>query len=103
MSTITRGIDGMSLALLRRNDAAAEHGGRRRLANAPPGLLTFLGYRIGTPLVMAIHLAEYGRNPAGGNTRFINDILLSAPPQCCGAVCLHHRGGADAAPSGWQG
>lgn len=68
MSTITRGIDGMSLALFTEMTPPpnTEGGG---LANAPAGsgLLILWATVFGTPLgIMAgIYLAEYGRKSAG--------------------------------------
>lgn len=82
-STVTRGIDGMSLALFTEMTPPpnTEGGG---LANAivGSGLLILWATVIGTPLgIMAgIYLAEYGRKSVLAETvRFINDILLSAP------------------------
>lgn len=82
-STVTRGIDGMSLALFTEMTPPpnTEGGG---LANAivGSGLLILWATIIGTPLgIMAgIYLAEYGRkSPLAEIIRFINDILLSAP------------------------
>lgn len=82
-STVTRGIDGMSLALFTEMTPPpnTEGGG---LANAivGSGLLILWATVIGTPLgIMAgIYLAEYGRKSLLAEIiRFINDILLSAP------------------------
>ncbi|MDE9458545.1 phosphate ABC transporter permease PstA [Xenorhabdus bovienii] len=82
-STVTKGIDGMSLALFTEMTPPpnTEGGG---LANAivGSGLLIFWATVFGTPLgIMAgIYLAEYGRRSwLAEVTRFINDILLSAP------------------------
>ncbi|MDX7998688.1 phosphate ABC transporter permease PstA [Xenorhabdus sp. Reich] len=82
-STVTKGIDGMSLALFTEMTPPpnTEGGG---LANAivGSGLLIFWATVFGTPLgIMAgVYLAEYGRRSWLAETiRFINDILLSAP------------------------
>ncbi|MGJ0577591.1 phosphate ABC transporter permease PstA [Xenorhabdus bovienii] len=82
-STVTKGIDGMSLALFTEMTPPpnTEGGG---LANAivGSGLLIFWATVLGTPLgIMAgIYLAEYGRRSWLAEViRFINDILLSAP------------------------
>ncbi|MBS0848054.1 phosphate ABC transporter permease PstA [Citrobacter sp. JGM124] len=82
-STVTRGIDGMSLSLFTEMTPPpnTEGGG---LANAivGSGLLILWATVVGTPLgIMAgIYLAEYGRKSALAEViRFINDILLSAP------------------------
>ncbi|CAM3815812.1 phosphate ABC transporter permease PstA [Xenorhabdus thuongxuanensis] len=83
ISTVTKGIDGMSLALFTEMTPPpnTEGGG---LANAivGSGLLIFWATVFGTPLgIMAgIYLAEYGRRSwLAEIIRFINDILLSAP------------------------
>ncbi|MGL4487080.1 MAG: phosphate ABC transporter permease PstA [Yersinia sp. (in: enterobacteria)] len=82
-STITKGIDGMSLALFTEMTPPPNAAGGG-LANAivGSGLLILWATVIGTPLgIMAgIYLAEYGRKSWMAEiTRFINDILLSAP------------------------
>ncbi|MBC8953279.1 phosphate ABC transporter transmembrane protein [Xenorhabdus sp. PB62.4] len=83
ISTVTKGIDGMSLALFTEMTPPpnTEGGG---LANAivGSGLLIFWATVFGTPLgIMAgVYLAEYGRRSwLAEIIRFINDILLSAP------------------------
>lgn len=82
-STVTKGIDGMSLNLFTEMTPPpnTEGGG---LANAivGSGLLILWATVIGTPLgiLAGIYLAEYGRKSwLASITRFINDILLSAP------------------------
>ena len=81
--TVRLGIGGLSIATFTQMTPApqAEDGG---LANAIFGSLVMvtLATAIGTPIgVMAgVYLAEYGqRTWLGRSTRFINDILLSAP------------------------
>jgi phosphate transport system permease protein len=81
--TIRLGIGGINLAVFTEMTPPpqADTGG---LANAIFGSLMMVGAAtlIGTPVgVMAgIYLAEYGRKGwLGSTTRFINDILLSAP------------------------
>ncbi len=82
-STVTKGMDGMSLALFTEMTPPpnTEGGG---LANAivGSGLLILWATVIGTPIgiLAGIYLAEYGRKSwLAEVTRFINDILLSAP------------------------
>lgn len=82
-STVTKGVDGMSLALFTEMTPPpnTEGGG---LANAivGSGLLILWATVIGTPLgiLAGVYLAEYGRRSwLAEITRFINDILLSAP------------------------
>ncbi|WP_088279423.1 phosphate ABC transporter permease PstA [Ideonella sp. A 288] len=81
--TVRLGVGGLNLAVFTEMTPPpqAETGG---LANAIFGSLTMVGLAtlIGTPIgVMAgIYLAEYGQKTwLGSATRFINDILLSAP------------------------
>lgn len=81
--TIRLGIGGMALSIFTEMTPPpqAETGG---LANAIFGSLMMVGLAtaVGTPVgVMAgIYLAEYGQKGwLGSTTRFINDILLSAP------------------------
>ena len=81
--TFARGIGGMSWSLLTQSTPApnAEGGG---LANAIVGsiMMVTLATLLGTPIGIfaGIYLGEYGkRGWLGQTTRFINDILLSAP------------------------
>ncbi|WP_293997164.1 phosphate ABC transporter permease PstA [Sphaerotilus sp.] len=83
VETIRMGLGGLTLATFTEMTPPpqAETGG---LLNAIFGSLTMVGLAtlIGTPIgVMAgVYLAEYGQtNWLGRATRFINDILLSAP------------------------
>jgi phosphate transport system permease protein len=81
--TIRLGFGGLALATFTETTPPpmAETGG---LSNAIYGSFVMVGLAtlIGTPIGMlaGIYLVEYGRNGWLGNaTRFINDILLSAP------------------------
>lgn len=80
--TVRLGFAGLTLATFTQSTPAPkEEGG---LANAIFGSLLLVGLAtaIGTPVgIMAgVYLAEYGqRSWLGRSTRFINDILLSAP------------------------
>lgn len=84
LSTVVQlGIDGLSLSLFTEMTPppGAESGG---LLNAIVGslILVGLGTLIGTPvgILAGIYLAEYGRYTwLGRVTRFVNDLLLSAP------------------------
>jgi phosphate transport system permease protein len=81
-STITKGVDGMSLALF--TEMTPPPGSSGGLANAIAGsaLMVLWATVIGTPLgiLAGIYLAEYGRKSwVAVVVRFINDILLSAP------------------------
>ena len=76
------GIAGLSLSVF--TQMTPPPGSAGGLANAIFGsvLMVSLATLIGTPIgiLAGVYLAEYGRNTALGHvTRFINDILLSAP------------------------
>jgi phosphate transport system permease protein len=81
--TVRLGVGGIALATFVQSTPPpnVEGGG---LANAivGSGVMVFLGTAVGTPIgiLAGIYLAEYGRDTWLGHiTRFINDILLSAP------------------------
>lgn len=81
--TLTLGVGGLNAALFTESTPPpnAEGGG---LANAIVGslLMVSLATGLGTPIgiLAGIYLAEYGQRSWFGHlTRFINDILLSAP------------------------
>jgi phosphate transport system permease protein len=81
--TLVLGVGGISLATFTESTPApnAEGGG---LANAIVGslIMVLLATALGTPIGVfaGVYLAEYGqRGWLGSATRFINDILLSAP------------------------
>jgi len=83
LETVRLGIGGLSVATFIESTPPpnADGGG---LANAIVGslIMVLLGTGVGTPIgiLAGIYLAEYGRNTLLGHvTRFINDILLSAP------------------------
>jgi phosphate transport system permease protein len=83
VETVRLGVGGMALSLFTQMTPPpqAESGG---LANAVFGSLAMvtLATLLGTPIgvLAGIYLAEYGqRGWLGSATRFINDILLSAP------------------------
>ena len=106
-STVTKG-DGRHVAgAVHRNDTAAEYR-RRGLANAivGSGLLILWATVIGTPLgiLPGIYLAEYGRKSwLAEVTRFINDILLSAPSIVSDCLFTPFVVMQMQHPSGWAG
>jgi phosphate transport system permease protein len=80
--TVVLGIGGMTWATLSQMTPPPNEAGG--MANALWGsfLMVILATFVGTPIgIMAgIYLAEYGtRGALGATTRFVNDILLSAP------------------------
>ncbi|TSA16489.1 MAG: phosphate ABC transporter permease PstA [Betaproteobacteria bacterium] len=82
LTVLQLGVSGLSLGLFTMMTPAPQSAGG--LANAIVGSLITVGLAtlIGTPVgIMAgVYLGEYGHNTWLGNvTRFINDILLSAP------------------------
>ncbi len=82
-TTVHLGIGGMSWQLFTQSTPAPDTAGGG-LANAIVGSFIMVGMAtlVGTPLgVMAgVFLAEYGRGSwLAGVTRFLNDVLLSAP------------------------
>ncbi len=81
-TTLQLGIGGLSLSLFTEMTPAPGNPGG--LANAIVGSLIMVGAAtlVGTPIgiMSGVYLAEYGQHTwLGNSTRFINDILLSAP------------------------
>jgi phosphate transport system permease protein len=79
---LVRGVGGLSLTVFTNTTRAP--GSEGGLLNAIVGSLiqTAIGTVVGTPigLLAGTFLAEYARNSAIGNvTRFVSDVLLSAP------------------------
>ncbi|PLZ03063.1 phosphate ABC transporter, permease protein PstA [Burkholderia sp. WAC0059] len=82
-TTLSLGVGGLSVELFTQSTPAPNTDGGG-LANAIVGSLMLVGVAtvIGTPIgiLAGVYLAEYGqRSWLAGITRFINDILLSAP------------------------
>lgn len=82
VTIIQLGVAGLSTAVF--TQMTPPPGSAGGLLNAIVGsfIMVGLGTLIGTPvgILAGVYLAEYGRNTALGHvTRFINDILLSAP------------------------
>ena len=107
VETVRLGIGGMSLSLFTEMTPApqAETGG---LANAIFGSLAMvtMATLLGTPIgiLAGIYLAEYGqRGWLGHTTRFINDILLSAPSIVIGLFIYSVVVARAKSFSGWAG
>ncbi|WP_157272361.1 phosphate ABC transporter permease PstA [Azohydromonas aeria] len=105
--TLRLGLPALSLAVFTEMTPAPQSAGGG-LANAIFGSLMMVGLAtlIGTPVgVMAgIYLAEYGRKGwLGGATRFINDILLSAPSIVIGLFIYSVVVAPMRGFSGWAG
>jgi phosphate transport system permease protein len=105
--TIRLGIGGINWALFTESTPPpnAEFGG---LANAivGSGLMVGLATLVGTPIgiLAGIYLAEYGqRGWLGSTTRFINDILLSAPSIVIGLFVYALIVANTRSFSGWAG
>ncbi len=104
--TVRLGIGGLTLATLTEMTPPPEDAGG--LANAIMGTLMMasLATLLGTPIgIMAgIYLAEYGQKTMLGNlTRFINDILLSAPSIVIGLFIYSVVVARFKSYSGWAG
>jgi len=107
IETVRLGIGGMVLATFTEMTPPpqAETGG---LANAIFGsaLMVGLATAIGTPIgiLAGIYLAEYGQKTwLGATTRFINDILLSAPSIVVGLFIYAAVVARFKSFSGWAG
>lgn len=77
-----QGISSLSLSLFTVDTPPPGSAGGLRNAIAGSAIMVGLGMLIATPIAIlaGIYLAEYGRNTwLGQVTRFVNDILLSAP------------------------
>ena len=82
MTAFSLGVSGLSVTLF--TEMTPPPGGSGGLLNAIVGslIMVVIGTLVGAPVGVfaGIYLAEYGRTTLlGGTTRFINDILLSAP------------------------
>ncbi|CAB3715713.1 phosphate ABC transporter permease PstA [Trinickia soli] len=106
-TTLSLGVGGLSLALFTQSTPPPNSDGGG-LANAIVGTLMLVGAAtlLGTPIgvLAGVYLAEYGKKGwLASTTRFINDILLSAPSIVVGlfvyAVVVAKMGHF----SGWAG
>ncbi|MFN3915305.1 MAG: phosphate ABC transporter permease PstA [Aquabacterium sp.] len=104
--TVRLGVDGLVLATFTQSTPAPmEDGG---LANAIVGSLIMVGLAtlVGTPvgILAGVYLAEYGQYGwLGSVTRFINDILLSAPSIVVGLFIYSVVVAKTLTFSGWAG
>jgi phosphate transport system permease protein len=106
IETVRLGIGGLTLDTLTMMTPPPEEAGG--LANAIMGslMMVILATLIGTPIgtMAGIYLAEYGeRGWLGSVTRFINDILLSAPSIVVGLFIYSVVVARNHSFSGWAG
>ncbi|HET8870758.1 MAG TPA: phosphate ABC transporter permease PstA [Aquabacterium sp.] len=106
VETIRLGLGGMAWATFTQMTPAPEEAGG--LANAIAGSLLMVGLAtaIGTPVgvLAGVYLAEYGQKGwLGSVTRFINDILLSAPSIVIGLFIYSSVVARSKTFSGWAG
>ncbi|MDE2594992.1 MAG: phosphate ABC transporter permease PstA [Burkholderiales bacterium] len=106
IETIRLGMGGLTLATFTQMTPAPEEAGG--LANAIMGSLMMVGLAtlIGTPVgvLAGVYLAEYSRDGwLGSVTRFINDILLSAPSIVVGLFIYSSVVARAKSFSGWAG
>jgi phosphate transport system permease protein len=106
-TTLRLGIGGLSVELFTQSTPAPDTDGGG-LANAIVGslLLVGAGTLVGTPIgvLAGVYLAEYGqKNLLASVTRFINDILLSAPSIVVGLFVYAVVVAKSGHFSGWAG
>ncbi|MGE5453357.1 MAG: phosphate ABC transporter permease PstA [Acidobacteriota bacterium] len=106
VETVRLGIGGLTLATFTQMTPAPEEAGG--LANAIMGSLMMVGLAtlIGTPVgvLAGVYLAEYSQEGwLGSVTRFINDILLSAPSIVVGLFIYSSVVAKAKSFSGWAG
>lgn len=106
VETIRLGLGGLTLATFTQMTPAPEEAGG--LANAIMGSLMMVGLAtlIGTPVgvLAGVYLAEYGQDGwLASVTRFINDILLSAPSIVVGLFIYSSVVARVKSFSGWAG
>ncbi len=104
--TLRLGLSGLSLSLFTEMTPPPNEAGG--LANALWGsfIMVLLATFIGTPIgiLAGVYLAEYGRNgPLASATRFVNDILLSAPSIVLGLFVYTVVVARFKSFSGWAG
>jgi len=106
LTLLQNGLGGIHLSVF--TQSTPPPGGQGGLANAICGslLMTFFGTVIGTPvgILSGIYLAEFGqRGWLAPVTRFINDILLSAPSIVIGLFVYEVYVVSVGHFSGWAG
>lgn len=106
VETVRLGVGGLSLSLFTEMTPPPQAEGG--LANAIVGslMMVSLATAIGTPvgILAGVYLAEYGRKSwLGAVTRFINDILLSAPSIVIGLFIYAVVVARAKSFSGWAG
>jgi phosphate transport system permease protein len=106
IETVRLGVGGLAISTFTEMTPPPQEAGG--LANAIMGSLMMVGLAtlIGTPvgILAGIYLAEYGqRGWLGSATRFINDILLSAPSIVIGLFIYSAVVARNHSFSGWAG
>ena len=106
IETVRLGLDGLAIATFTQSTPPPMEAGG--LANALVGSLMMVGLAtlIGTPvgILAGVYLAEYGQKGwLGSVTRFINDILLSAPSIVIGLFIYSVVVSRFKSFSGWAG
>jgi len=106
VETVRLGLDGLAIATFTQSTPPPMEAGG--LANALVGSLMMVGLAtlIGTPvgILAGVYLAEYGQKGwLGSATRFINDILLSAPSIVIGLFIYSVVVSRFKSFSGWAG
>ncbi len=106
VETVRLGLDGLAIATFTQSTPPPMEAGG--LANALVGSLMMVGLAtlIGTPvgILAGVYLAEYGQKGwLGSATRFINDILLSAPSIVIGLFIYSVVVARFKTFSGWAG
>ena len=104
--TLRLGLSGLSLSLFTEMTPPPNEAGGLANALFGSGVMVLLATFVGTPIgiLAGVYLAEYGRQGAlAGCTRFVNDILLSAPSIVIGLFVYTVVVARFKSFSGWAG
>ncbi len=103
---IVKGFSGISVATFTQDMPPPNVSGGIRNAIIGSVMITFFGLLIGTPIgiLCGVYLAEFGqKSPFAAATRFMNDILLSAPSIIIGVFIWELMVFRQGHFSGWAG